>query len=66
MTHGKLGGTREIDSQIRDDWALGSADDGIALDMQYGDDIFGMLRRLQRDDSYPGWVPQRRRSLSGF
>jgi two-component system, chemotaxis family, sensor kinase Cph1 len=29
-------------------------DNGIGLDMQYSDEIFGMFRRLHRDDSYPG------------
>jgi light-regulated signal transduction histidine kinase (bacteriophytochrome) len=29
-------------------------DNGIGLDMQYADEIFGMFRRLHQDDSYPG------------
>jgi histidine kinase len=41
-------------SERRDDWAFCVRDNGIGLDMQYADEIFGMFRRLHREDSYPG------------
>jgi len=37
-----------------DDWAFCVRDNGIGLNMQYADEIFGMFRRLHQDDSYPG------------
>ena len=41
-------------SERGDDWAFCVSDNGIGLDMQYADEIFGMFRRLHREDSYPG------------
>ena len=41
-------------SERGDDWAFCVRDNGIGLDMQHADEIFGMFRRLHRDDSYPG------------
>ncbi len=41
-------------SERRDDWVFCVSDNGIGLDMQYADEIFGMFRRLHRDESYPG------------
>lgn len=41
-------------SERGDDWTFCVRDNGIGLDMQYADEIFGMFRRLHRDDSYPG------------
>jgi light-regulated signal transduction histidine kinase (bacteriophytochrome) len=41
-------------SERSDDWAFCVRDNGIGLDMEYADEIFGMFRRLHRDDSYPG------------
>jgi len=37
-----------------DDWTFCVRDNGIGLDMQYADEIFGMFRRLHREDTYPG------------
>jgi signal transduction histidine kinase len=41
-------------SERSDDWAFCVRDNGVGLNMQYADEIFGMFRRLQQDDSYPG------------
>jgi signal transduction histidine kinase len=41
-------------SERSDDWVFCVRDNGIGLDMQYADEIFGMFRRLHREDSYPG------------
>jgi signal transduction histidine kinase len=41
-------------SERGDDWAFCVRDNGIGLDMQYADQIFGMFRRLHGGDSYPG------------
>jgi signal transduction histidine kinase len=41
-------------SERGDDWAFCVRDNGIGLDMQYADEIFGMFRRLHPEGSYPG------------
>jgi signal transduction histidine kinase len=41
-------------SERSDDWTFCIRDNGIGLDMQNADQIFGMFRRLHPDDSYPG------------
>ena len=41
-------------SERVDAWAFCVRDNGIGLDMQYAEEIFGMFKRLSQDDSYPG------------
>jgi signal transduction histidine kinase len=41
-------------SERPDDWTFCVCDNGIGLDMQFAGEIFGMFRRLHRDDTYPG------------
>ena len=41
-------------SERSDEWIFCVRDNGIGLDMQYADQIFGMFRRLHGGDSYPG------------
>jgi two-component system, chemotaxis family, sensor kinase Cph1 len=36
------------------DWIFAVRDNGIGLDMQYADDIFGMFKRLHDSDGYEG------------
>jgi chemotaxis family two-component system sensor kinase Cph1 len=36
------------------DWIFAVKDNGIGLDMQYADDIFGMFKRLHSSDGYEG------------
>jgi light-regulated signal transduction histidine kinase (bacteriophytochrome) len=41
-------------SERNDDWIFCVRDNGIGLDMQFADEIFGIFRRLHTEDAYPG------------
>ncbi|MCR6630803.1 MAG: PAS domain S-box protein [Magnetospirillum sp.] len=45
----------EVDAcRLGDNWQITVRDNGIGIDPQYGDQIFGMFRRLHGSGAYPG------------